>query len=98
MKTTAMFSISVLLSVVTWVASWSVHAGDRVFDYDRGTYTEIGHDNSVTSGNQVRYFDYDSGTNRSYQVETWQRPGNDGFGARIYDPSSHEYRQLDEQK
>ncbi|MCB1735856.1 MAG: DUF5334 family protein [Gammaproteobacteria bacterium] len=73
-------------------------AGDRVFDYDRGSYHEIGNDNSVTSGNQVRYFDYDTGTNKSYQVETWQDRNQNGFGARIYDPSSHEYRQLDQMK
>lgn len=87
-----------VVAVIGLMLSGPSVAGDRVFDYDRGSYHEIGNDNSVTSGNQVRYFDYDTGTNQSYQVETWQSPNQDGFGARIYDPNSHEYRQLDQMR
>lgn len=89
-------SLMSVLSVLLMVFTFGALAADRVFDYDRGTYTEIGSDNSVTSGNQVRYFDYDRGTNESYQVETRHRSGPDGFVERIYDPQSHQYRQLDE--
>ncbi|MCP5143147.1 MAG: DUF5334 family protein [Gammaproteobacteria bacterium] len=93
------FFIPILaVALAIGVGAGDAFAGDWVFDYNRGTYTEIGSDNSFTTGNQVRYFDYDSGTNQSYQVETWQRSDPSGFGARIYDPQSHEYRQLEELK
>jgi hypothetical protein len=64
------------------------------YDYNKGSYVEIIEGNLVRSGNEVEFYDYGSGENRSGEVESVT-----GFGASvvvvIYDNNAGEYRALD---
>jgi hypothetical protein len=61
------------------------------YDYDSGNYVEIEDGNLVREGEEIEYYDYESGEYRYGDVESVEPSGN-GAEVEIYDNESGEYR------
>lgn len=61
------------------------------YDYGTGNYVEIGPGNLVRSGNDIEFYDYESGEYRNGTVEDINRTGST-VEIEIYDQETGEYR------
>ncbi len=61
------------------------------YDYESGNYVEIDKGNLVREGQQIEYYDYESGEYRYGDVESIESSGS-GAEVEIYDHESGEYR------
>jgi hypothetical protein len=64
------------------------------YDYESGSYVEIEKGNLVREGEEIEYYDYDSGEYRTGDVENVESSGS-GAEVEIYDNESGEYRIFD---
>lgn len=82
--------IALLISLVMVAGASSVLAWDG-YDYENGDYVEIEKGNLVRTGEEIEYYDYDSGEYRYGDVESINRYGS-SVEIEIYDQESGEYR------
>lgn len=61
------------------------------YDYESGSYVEIEKGNLVREGEEIEYYDYETGDYRSAEVEEIQGSG-DGAEVEVYDYESGEFR------
>jgi hypothetical protein len=61
------------------------------YDYETGTHVEIEDGNLVREGQEIEYYDYDTGDYRHGDVESVQKSGS-GAEVEVYDQESGEYR------
>ena len=60
------------------------------YDYENGTYIEIGRGNLVRSGNDIEVYDYGTGEYKDYEVQSVYN--NE---VEVYDYDTGEYRTFD---
>ena len=61
------------------------------YDYETGSYIEIDKGNLVREGEEIEYYDYDSGEYLNGEVQNIQSSGS-GAEVEVYDYDSGEYR------
>ncbi|WP_273994320.1 DUF5334 family protein [Vibrio parahaemolyticus] len=61
------------------------------YDYESGNYVEIEDGNLVREGEEIEYYDYESGEYRYGDVESVESSGS-GAEVEVYDHESGEYR------
>ena len=61
------------------------------YDYEKGSYIEIGKGNLVRSGKDIEIYDYGTGEYKDVEVESIERSGN-SVEVKVYDSSTGEYR------
>lgn len=61
------------------------------YDYDAGANVEIEQGNLVREGESIEYYDYNSGSYRTGDVESIERSGS-SVEVEVYDDESGEYR------
>ena len=64
------------------------------YDYETGNYIEIDKGNLVREGEEIEYYDYESGEYRSGEVQDIESSGS-GAEVEVYDYDSGEYRTFD---
>jgi hypothetical protein len=64
------------------------------YDYDKGTYVEIGPGNLVRPGREIEVYDYSRGQYLYMDVESIRGTGS-GAEIEVYDNETGEYRTLD---
>lgn len=64
------------------------------YDYESGNYVEIEEGNLVREGEEIEYYDYESGEYRYGEVQDIQSFGS-GAEVEVYDYDSGEYRTFD---
>lgn len=64
------------------------------YDYDKGAYIEIEKGNRVRKGEEIEYYDYNSGEYRTGDVESVERSGS-SVDVEVFDHDSGEYRTFD---
>ncbi len=77
-----------LLSISTGSFAWDG------YDYESGNYVEIEKGNLVREGEEIEYYDYESGEYRYGEVQDIQSSGS-GAEVEVYDYDSGEYRTFD---
>ncbi len=77
--------IAGLLLVATSSYAWDG------YDYDKGSYVEIEKGNLVRHGEEIEYYDYDSGEYKYGYVESIESYGS-SVEVEIYDSDTGEYR------
>ena len=60
------------------------------YDYNTGSYVEIGSGNLVRSGNDIELYDYNTGDYHDVEVQ-----GFNGSELEVYDSNTGEYRYLE---
>ncbi|HBR21734.1 MAG TPA: hypothetical protein DD713_04095 [Nitrospiraceae bacterium] len=61
------------------------------YDYEKGSYIEIGKGNLVRSGKDIEIYDYGTGEYKDVEVESIKRYGS-SVEVEVYDYSTGEYR------
>lgn len=84
-----MKKVIISLLVILLLPSFS-HAWDG-YDYETGNYVEIDKGNLVREGEEIEYYDYESGEYRYGEVQDIQSSGS-GAEVEVYDYESGEYR------
>lgn len=74
-----------LLSIPMFVFAWDG------YDYEKGSYIEIGKSNLVRSGKDIEIYDYGTGEYKDVEVESIKRYGS-SVEVEVYDYSTGEYR------
>jgi hypothetical protein len=64
------------------------------YDYESGNYVEIEKGNLVREGEEIEYYDYQSGEYKYGEVQDIQSSGS-GAEVEVYDYESGEYRTFD---
>lgn len=64
------------------------------YDYDKGSYVEIGDGNLVRSGEEVEIYDYEDGEYKDVEVQDINRYGST-VEVEVYDYDTGEYRTLE---
>ena len=64
------------------------------YDYESGNYVEIEEGNLVREGEEIEYYDYESGEYRYGDVESVESSGS-GAEVEVYDHESGEYRSFE---
>lgn len=64
------------------------------YDYDKGSYVEIGKGNLVRSGRDIEIYDYGTGEYRDVEVQSIRGSGS-GAEVEVYDYGTGEYRTLE---
>ena len=64
------------------------------YDYDSQSYIDIEKGNLVREGEEIEFYDYESGEYRTAEVEDVQGSG-DGAEVEVYDYESGEYRSFE---
>ena len=82
--------IAVMLALILPTLS---HAWDG-YDYESGSYVEIGKGNLVREGLDIEIYDYDSGEYKDVEVQSINGNGS-GAEVEVYDSDTGEYRTLD---
>jgi len=82
-------SLTILLSASLSFFSANILAWDG-YDYNTGSYIEIGSGNLVRSGNEIEIYDYGDGSYKDVEVQSMS--GNE---LEVYDYDTGEYRYLD---
>ena len=78
-------SLSIMLLMPTLVLAWDG------YDYEKGNYVEIDKGNLVREGEEIEYYDYESGEYRYGEVQDIENSGS-GAEIEVYDYESGEYR------
>ena len=86
----------IIFSLLSVIVSTSSLAWDG-YDWDRGSYVDIGKGNLVRKGREIEYFDYRSGDYRRGDVESIRSHGSK-FELEVYDYESGEYRTFEMDK
>ena len=82
-------TLTIILSSVLLLTSSNTIAWDG-YDYNTGSYIEIGSGNLVRSGNEIEIYDYGDGSYKDVEVQ-----GMSGNELEVYDYETGEYRYLD---
>ncbi len=80
-----------LLMIATTGFSWDG------YDYDKGTYITIEKENIVEPGEEIEYYDYESGEYKHGDVESIDNYGS-SVEVEIYDSDAGEYRTFEMDK
>ncbi len=64
------------------------------YDYESGTYVEIGEGNLVRQGSEIEIYDYGAGEYRDVEVQSIYDSGS-SVEVEVYDYETGEYRTLD---
>ena len=83
-----LLSVTVLIFFISF--SSISYAWDG-YDYESGSYVEVEKGNLVREGEEIEYYDYDSGEYRTGDVESIESSGS-GAEVEVYDHESGEYR------
>jgi hypothetical protein len=81
----------ILIALISCVSNSYAWDG---YDYESGSYVEIEKGNLVREGEEIEYYDYESGEYRTGDVESIESSGS-GAEVEIYDHDSGEYRTFD---
>lgn len=79
-----------ILMIFLAIVATSAFAWDG-YDYENGTYVEIEKGNLVRPGQEIEYYDYDSGEYKYGDVESINSYGS-SVEVEIYDSETGEYR------
>ena len=82
--------VKIFIAFLTVIVSTSSFAWDG-YDWDRGSFIEIGKGNLVRDGREIEYYDYGSGGYKSADVDSIRRYGS-SIEIEIFDHESGEYR------
>ncbi len=86
-----MKKLSLIIAIA--VCSFNVSAWDG-YDYNNGTYIEIGSGNLVRPGQEIEIYDYDTGNYTYVDVEALSSHGS-SVEVEVYDYNTGEYRTFD---
>jgi len=82
-------TLTIILGSALLLTSSNTIAWDG-YDYNTGSYIEIGSGNLVRSGNEIEIYDYGDGSYKDVEVQ-----GMSGNELEVYDYETGEYRYLD---
>ncbi|OIR25694.1 DUF5334 family protein [Bathymodiolus thermophilus thioautotrophic gill symbiont] len=80
--------MKIILSVLLLIISYSVSAWDG-YDHNTGNYVEIDKGNLVRQGNEIKYYDYETGEYKYGCVESVNSYGS-SVEVEIYDYNTGE--------
>ena len=65
------------------------------YDWDKGSYVNIGKGNLVRRGREIEVYDYEDAEYKYYEVESIRRTPSNRVELELYDYDTDEYRTLD---
>jgi hypothetical protein len=65
------------------------------YDWDSGSYVEIGKGNLVRSGRDIEIYDYGDGRYKDVEVQSIRKTYSGKVEVEVYDPQSHKTRTLE---
>lgn len=88
-----MKSLTVLFALLIYFIPFTATAWDG-YDYDKGSYVEIGKGNLVRPGQDIEIYDYGTGEYKDVEVQSIHKSGS-GTEVEVYDSDTGEYRTLE---
>ncbi|CCK77544.1 conserved hypothetical protein [Oleispira antarctica RB-8] len=85
-----MKQLSIIIFAVISIYSSQLYAWEG-YDYESGGYVEIEQGNLVREGEEIEYYDHESGEYKYGEVESIESSGN-GAEVEVYDYDTGEYR------